>query len=131
MRPTKPIEVLWAETVPGYASAGTLQCERRSHQRYPITLDVEFKAADETGAQRKGFGRTINISSRGILLDVSDPLPHQGLIQLSINWPSLLNGSIPLQLLMYGNIVRVAGNRIGVRVIGHEFHLARPATQQA
>jgi len=44
----KAIEVLLVETVPGYASAGTLQCERRSLQRYPITFDVEYEVRAET-----------------------------------------------------------------------------------
>jgi hypothetical protein len=107
------------------------QFDRRANQRYPITLEVEYKVPDGNGGQRKGLGRTIDIASRGLLLDVSDPLPNRCPIQLSINWPFLLDGSIPLKLLMYGNIVQVAGNRIAVEVTRHVFHLAGHATQQA
>ena len=124
MRPTKPIEVLLAETVPGYASAGTLPWERRSHQRYPITFDVEYQVPGGNGVRLMGFGRTINISSRGVLLEISDPLPNRCRIQLSIKWPFFLGGSIPLKLAMYGEIVRVAGNTIAVRATGHTIHTA-------
>jgi hypothetical protein len=131
MRPTKPIEVLLAETVPGYASAGTLPWERRSHQRYPITFDVEYEVPGGNGVRLMGFGRTINISSRGVLLEISDPLPNRCRIRLSINWPFFLGGSIPLKLLMYGEIVRVAGNTIAIRVTGHTFHTAGRTMQHS
>ena len=114
----------------GCRPIGIDQPDRRANQRYPITLEVEYQVPDRYGFQQNGLGRTINISSRGVLLDVSDPLPNQCPIRLSINWPFLLDGSIPLKLVMRGNIVRVLDNRIAVRVTEHAFHLARQATQQ-
>src|SRR5215467_10584989 len=131
MRRTKPIEVLLVETVPGCASARTPQSERRLHQRYPITFDVEYEVPGGNGARLMGFGRTINICSRSVLLEISDPLPNRCRIRLSINWPFLLDGSIPLRLLMHGNIVRVAGNTIAVEVTGHTFHTAGRTTQHS
>jgi len=113
-----------------YTPTAMDQSDRRSNQRYPIRLEIEYKVPDGNGGQ-KGFGRTINIASRGLLLDISPPLPIRGPIELSINWPFLLDGSIPLKLLMYGEIVRVSGSRIAVRVTGHTFHTAGHATQQA
>jgi hypothetical protein len=117
--------------VPSYGSEGTFRFERRSHERYPIRFDVEYEVHGGKGVRQMGFGRTINISARGALLDISGPLPRQGPIQLSIKWPFHLDGSIPLKLLMYGKIVRVASNRIAVRVTGHTFHTAGRAMQQA
>ena len=136
MRRTKRIKVLLVETVPGCASARTLPWERRSHQRYPLTLDVEYKLLERKRVQRKGLGRTINISARGVLFGTSDLLPilidllSSDSVQLLINWPFLLDGSIPLKLLMYGKIVRVASNRIAVRVTGHTFHTAGHSTHK-
>jgi len=118
-------------TVPNSGSVKAFPFEERLHQRYPLTLDVEYKVPGGNGVRLMGFGRTVNISSRGLLLDISDRLPNRCRIQVSINWPFLLGGSIPLKLLMYGNIVRVAGNTIAVRVTGHTFQTAGRATQQA
>jgi hypothetical protein len=130
MRPTKPIEVLFVETGPFYASAGILR-ERRLHERYPITFDVEYEVRGGKGVRLMGFGRTINISSRGVLLEISNPLPNRCRIRLSINWPFLLDGSIPLKLLMHGEVVRVVNNTIAVEVTGHTFHTASRATPHA
>src|SRR5215472_8204634 len=124
-------------TVPSYGSVGTFRFERRSHQRYPLSLDVEYKLLERKLVQRKGLGRTINISARGVLFGISDLLPilidllSSDSVQLVINWPFLLDGSIPLKLLMYGNFVRVRGNTIAVRVTGHAFYTTGDATQQA
>ena len=105
-----------------FQSEGIFRTERRANQRYPITLEVEYKVPSANAVRQKGFGRTINISSRGVLLDISDPLPILCPIQLSINWPFLLDRSVALKLLLYGEIVRVLGNRIAVKVTGHTFH---------
>ena len=111
-------------TVPSSGSVGAFPFERRLHQRYPITLDVEYKVPGGSDVRLMGFGRTVNISSRGVLLEISDRLPNRCPIQVSINWPFFLGGSIPLKLVMYGNIVRVAGSTIVVRVTGHTFRTA-------
>jgi hypothetical protein len=102
------------------------QFDRRVHQRYLISLEVEYKLLDGNGVQRKGFCRTINISTCGVLLDLKDSLPGISSIELSIKWPFLLGGSIPLKLMMRGNIVRVDGNSIAVETAEHEFHRAGP-----
>jgi len=111
-------------TVPSSGSVGAFPFERRLHQRYPITLDVEYKVPGGNDVRLMGFGRTVNISSRGVLLEISDRLPNRCPIQVSINWPFFLGGSIPLKLLLYGEIVRVAGNTIAAKVTGHTFHTA-------
>ena len=116
-------------TVPNSGSVGAFPFERRLHQRYPITLDVEYEVPGGNGVRLIGFGRAVNISSRGVLLEISDPLPNRCRIRLSINWPFFLGGSIPLKLVMYGNIVRVAGSTIVVRVTGHTFRTAGRAMQ--
>lgn len=109
-------------------STAVPQSDRRAHQRYPITLDVEYKLFDGTGVQRKGSGRSINISSRGVLLALPGPLPSLGSVQLSIKWPFLLEDSIALKLMMHGNIVRVEGDTIAVQVTGYEFRTTGHAT---
>lgn len=98
--------------------------DRRLHQRYPITFEVEYKLLDGNGFQRKGFCRTINISTGGVLLDLKDCPPSITSIELSIKWPFPLHGSIPVKLMVRGNIVRNDGNSIAVETTKHEFHTA-------
>lgn len=105
-------------------SASVGLSDRRLHQRYPITLEAEYKLLDGGGVHSQGSCRTINISSGGFLLDLKDSLPRISSIELSIKWPCLLDGSIALKLMMRGNIVRVDGDRIAVESTEHEFRTA-------
>jgi hypothetical protein len=93
--------------------------DRRSHNRYPITLQLQYKLG--TGRVRLGFGQTINISSRGVLFEVEEELPNGGKIELALNWPFLLQGSCGLKLVMRGRIVRRERNRIALKAQFHEF----------
>lgn len=43
------------------------------------------------------------------------------LIDLALEWPVLLDGQIPLALIMSGSVVAVSGRRVIVNVAKHEF----------
>lgn len=112
------------------SSTGMYQSNRRAHQRYPVTLEVECKLLDPTGVQRKEFGRTINISGGGVLLHLKATPPTLSSIELSVEWPFLLDGSIPLKWMVQGTVVRIAGNSVAVEVAKHEFHTAAQAPRK-
>jgi hypothetical protein len=105
-------------------STGMYHSERRVHQRYPISLEVEYQLLDATGVKRKGIGRTVNISSSGILVHLEENQSNVNSIQLSVKWPFLLDGLVPLQWIVRGNIVRADGASLAVEVINHAFHTA-------
>lgn len=97
--------------------------EQRSHQRYPIRLEAEYKLVKK-GQVEQGFGRTLNISSSGVFFEVTSPLPSSGQIELLLNWPFLLEGVCPLKLVMRGRIVRNDGRGVAIRFKHHEFRTA-------
>jgi hypothetical protein len=45
-------------------------------------------------------------------------------VELSVTWPVMLHNVAPLQLLVYGKIVRSDGRRTAVRTVQHEFRTA-------
>jgi len=97
--------------------------ENRSHQRYPIKLDAEYRVLKK-GRVEHGFGRTLNISSSGVFFESKNPLPASGPIELLLNWPFLLEGVCPLKLVMRGRIVRSDGKGVAVKFKHHEFRTA-------
>ncbi len=97
--------------------------EHRSHQRYPIKLEVEYRVVKK-GRVEHGFGRTLNISSGGVFFETKSSLPATGPIELLLNWPFLLEGVCPLKLVMRGRIVRSDGNGVAIRFKHHEFRTA-------
>jgi len=98
--------------------------DQRSHPRYPIALELQYKVLREGRTEHIGVGQTVNISSGGVLFEASD-LPHeQGMIELAMNWPFLLDEVCNLKLVMRGHIVRRDHGRLAVRAVQHEFRTA-------
>jgi hypothetical protein len=83
------------------------ETERRSKVRYPFTLDLRYRALAKRW-EASGEGATVNLSSRGALIAVAGQSQvAKGLqLEVSMKWPILLNGAIPLQLTFVGRVVR-------------------------
>jgi hypothetical protein len=101
--------------------------DRRSHHRYPIVLEVEYKVLKRHHVVERGSGSTLNISSTGVLFEASDTLRSTGAIELTLHWPFLLDGVCPLRLVIKGRVIRNHGHgkRIAVSIKHYEFYLAR------
>jgi hypothetical protein len=99
-----------------------LSSEQRARPRYPIELALEYRLLGKK--EGRGSGRTRNISSNGVLFEVSEPLPGAGSIELLLQWPCLLGGVCPLKLVLKGRIVRSDGKRVAIISKQHEFRTA-------
>lgn len=99
--------------------------ERRSAQRFPIERALRFKAFGRQGIQEPGCGRTINISSSGILFTTDCDLVPGRRIEVTVSWPERLNENCALQLVARGRIVRVEPGRAALEFHQHEFRTAR------
>ena len=98
--------------------------DRRTKRRYPIHLEVQYKLLKHRRVERLGAGRTLNISSGGVLFEADGLLPLSGPIELALNWPFLLHGSCNLRLVMRGRIVRASERVVAIRAEFHEFRTA-------
>jgi hypothetical protein len=96
--------------------------ERRSHNRYPIRLEVEYILLNLRGhPERLGYGRTVNVSSSGILFVADDALPAGSSIKLAVKWPFSLEGGCALKLHVSGNIIRSVTKKAAVHIAHHDF----------
>lgn len=100
--------------------------DQRLKGRYPIALDVQYKLLSNDGVDRVGCGKTLNISSGGVLFETDQQLPTSGVVELAIKWPYLLREVCNLKLVMRGRIVRRDANTkaTAVRADHHEFRTA-------
>jgi hypothetical protein len=98
--------------------------EQRSHQRYPIELEVEYRLLAKGRSEQVGSGKTRNISSGGILFDALGSRPATGSIEVLLSWPFLLEGVCPLKLVMKGQIVRSDTRGVAIQYNYHEFRTA-------
>jgi hypothetical protein len=99
--------------------------EQRSHQRYPIELEMEYRLLAKGHSELLvGSGKTRNISSGGVLFEALGSRPAAGTIELMLTWPFLLEGVCPLKLIMKGRIVRSDIRGIAIQSNYHEFRTA-------
>ena len=63
--------------------------ERRSDRRYDISLELRWKVLRRKRTLDSGLGRTVDLSSGGILFETGRKLPVGLKVQLSIAWPVL------------------------------------------
>ena len=87
--------------------------ERRVKSRYPLELNVRYQTMDADPVA--GVGQTVNMSSSGMLLACASNIPEGSRLKIFIEWPSLLNGTTPLQLITVGTVVRCT--EIGVSIV--------------
>jgi PilZ domain len=104
--------------------------DRRLTRRYPIAADIEFTAIGADGVALQGSGRTVNLSTGGVLFESDRILPVGIRIELVICWPARLNDAVALNLCVSGRVARSNGNSHAIRIREHEFCLRgryRPA----
>ena len=97
--------------------------DRRLHRRYPIVLEVQYRAI-RGRAERFGSGTTLDVSSGGVLFRADDSLPAGSFVELTLKWPFLLKGVYPLILVMRGRVVRSDAKGIAVRAKVHSLREA-------
>lgn len=95
--------------------------DRRVDRRYRISLDLRWKLIRRRKVRDTGVGRTIDLSSGGILFDATRPMPMGMNVELSIAWPVLLHNVAPMQLVISGRIVRAVGSQAAIHILQHEF----------
>ncbi len=104
--------------------------DRRSDRRYAIGLDLRWKLIRRRRVLDSGTGRTVDLSSGGILIETERTLPVGLNVELSVAWPVMLHNVAPMQLVIAGRIVRTAGRQAGIRMIQHEFRTAGLSAEQ-
>ncbi|MGA2595150.1 MAG: PilZ domain-containing protein [Bryobacteraceae bacterium] len=110
--------------------------ERRTSKRFQIEEEVCYRTLDQRAvAPESGTGRTIDISSGGVLLGTGQRLRSGKRMEVSINWPAQLEGGCPLKFVAVGRVVRADDTQAAVTIEQYEFRTRRskempPATQE-
>jgi hypothetical protein len=80
--------------------------DRRSKRRFAIAQEVKYRLLYGERIGEAGSGTTLNISSAGVCFTTDARLSPGLPVELAIQWPALLRGSVPLRLVTYGIVVR-------------------------
>ncbi len=95
--------------------------DRRGTDRMDIEQDVRYRILNKKDAQLESSGKTVNMSSSGVLFTTDQILPPGRRVELSINWPAQLDNKCALKLVARGRVVRFAEGRAALEIMQHEF----------
>ena len=98
--------------------------ERRSKTRYPLQLTVHYRTIDRSH-RISGIGQTLNLSSGGLLFAGAHMLRIGQRVEVAMEWPFLLDSTIPLQLTIVGSVVHTDGPTCGMAFAGYQFRTMR------
>jgi len=93
--------------------------ERRTRMRFFLELRVRFRTLRQAYPVA-GMGWATNISSSGVWVAYQHDIAKGTPIELNIEWPTRLEGRIPLQLVAMGRVVRC--ERLGFAVGLERYH---------
>jgi len=111
-------------------SLNTGERERRVKRRFHIEQEVRYKMLYGQRIAETGVGKTANISSGGVWFSTDSMLTTGMPIELSVNWPVLLNDSCPMKLMIYGCVVRSNERGAAVAIERYEFRTQGSRTFQ-
>ena len=95
--------------------------ERRSKARFPVRLSVRYRTVSN-GPGLVGVGRTVNMSSCGLLIASDHTMIRAGVrLQLTVDWPLLLHGTTPLQLIVSCRVTRCLREEFAVQMDQYQF----------
>lgn len=109
----------------------TSERERRMKRRFQIEQEVRYKMLYGQRIAETGTGKTLNISSSGVWFTTENMLTTGMPVEVSMNWPVLLNDSCPMKLMIYGCVVRSNEKGAAVAIERYEFRTQGRAFQQA
>ena len=95
--------------------------DRRRSDRFAIEREIRYRALNKRGGEEAGEGKTVNMSSSGVLFTSGQILRPGRRIELAISWPAQLNNKCALKLVARGRIVRFDNGLAAMEIQQYEF----------
>lgn len=98
--------------------------DRRGSDRFPMERDVRYKVLSKRQTEESGVGKTIDMSSSGVLFTTDHQLAPGKRVEVSISWPAHLNQSTALKFVARGRVARVLDGKAALEIQQYEFRTA-------
>jgi hypothetical protein len=95
--------------------------DRRHSDRFTIEREVRYRVLNKRGGEEAGEGKTVNISSSGVLFTTEQMLLPGRRLEVSISWPAQLNNKCALKLVARGRVIRFEEGRAAIEIQQYEF----------
>jgi hypothetical protein len=107
-------------------NSGNDEKQRRSADRFPMDREVRFRVLERKSSEPFQLGKTINMSSNGVLFSTDQFLNPGRYLEIAINWPAQLDSKVALKLMARGRVVRTDQNSAAVQIHQYEFRTQAP-----
>jgi hypothetical protein len=101
-----------------------ISVDRRLSSRYGLRLRVRYRVRDGLKTLGRGTGLTSDISRAGIRFESQRSIPVDSAIELEVEWPVRLGGTLPLELRLTGSVVRCDEGATAVSLTTWQFRVA-------
>jgi hypothetical protein len=98
--------------------------ERRSKARFPLVMRVCYRTFEQ-GFPRSGGGWVVSMSRSAVLVSANHEVNVGVRMELSIEWPALFHGRVPLRFVTAGEVVRCNASSFAVKLVGYQFRTAK------
>jgi hypothetical protein len=95
--------------------------ERRVKTRYNLALEVSYCVLGGARSGEAGTGRTVDVSSAALRFAAERPLANGLGMEIVVDWPTLLDGRVPLKLIATGLVIRTHGTETVVKIERYVF----------
>jgi PilZ domain len=100
--------------------------QRRTADRFPMDREIRYRVLERKSAEPFRLGKTLNMSSNGVLFTTDRFLNPGRYLELSISWPAQLDSKVALKLMARGRVVRADRNAAAVQIHQYEFRTQAP-----
>jgi hypothetical protein len=95
--------------------------DRRNKSRFAVRREMRYKLVDGGKVIGSGSGCTLDISSKGAAFTTEERLKPGTAIEISVSWPTLLDGNCAIRLVAYGHVVRSTTGTAACNISKFEF----------
>lgn len=92
---------------------------------------MKYRVLSKRSGNEEGTGKTVNISSNGVLFTTDKILLPGKRLELSISWPAQLDNKCHLKLVARGRVARLEQGRAAIEIQQYEFRTAGKGTPAA
>lgn len=69
-------------------------------------------------------GKSVNMSSRGILFETDSSLAPGEVLSMAIRWPAQLEHRCAMKIVVVGKVIRCPGSQVAIEILQHAFRTA-------
>lgn len=101
--------------------------EKRTNLRFPMQRDCRLRVIAPNRRLPETPGKTLNLSSKGMLLSVDRAVPVGSALEVVVHWPVQISEQCRLKMVARARVLRSTESEAAVEIESYEFRTMSPA----